>query len=179
MKARLGVVAALVLMLAAGCGSGDEEPGVATAGGAAQSATTPAPDATDRQAALRDFAQCMRDNGVDMPDPGPGTGGLGTLAQTMDSDDPVVQAAFEACQSRLPNGGEPPQLNPEQVEIYRAFAECMRDNGVDLPDPAPDGTLQLGSLLSSGLNPDDPVFQAALNACRDHLTGLRGDGGGQ
>jgi len=50
------------------------------------------------------FAQCMRDNGVpDFPDPDSEGRfrGVGHERQ----DDPKFQAAFEACQEKLPGGG--------------------------------------------------------------------------
>jgi hypothetical protein len=53
----------------------------------------------------RKFAKCMRANGVpDFPDPGPdGTfSGAGHELQ----GDPKSQAAYQACQSKLPNGGD-------------------------------------------------------------------------
>ena len=173
----LGGLGAGLILFAAGCGRGDEGPGVATAGGAGAtpSASAAAPDEdADRQEQLRQFAQCMRDNGVDVPDPDPAAGirGFGALAEKLSSDDPAVQAAFTACQSKLPNGGQPPKLNAEQLEAYRVFAGCMREHGVDLPDPAADGSLQLGGLLRAGLNPEDPTFQAAFTACRDTLAGV-------
>ena len=176
MKVMRGIAAALLLAVAAGCGSGDEEPGVASAGGAPPASVTSPAFPGDRDAALRDFAQCMRDNGVDLPDPQPG-GRMAGVYRELLRDDPVVQEALAACRSRLPNGGEPPRLNPEQLEIYRAFAGCMRDNGVEIPDPAPDGSLR-GALMAE-LDLDDPVFQAALEACRDHLTGLLPGGVGR
>jgi hypothetical protein len=163
---------ATALALLGACGSAGESPGVASAGGAGAAPSATATSPADRQEQLRRFAQCMRDNGVDMADPT--VGGLSAgqgLPPGMTLDDPVVQAAFTACQSTLPNGGEPPKLNAEQLEAYQAFAECMREHGVDLPDPAPDGTLGLGQnpgLLS------DPAFAKALSACRDTLTELRG-----
>jgi hypothetical protein len=43
-----------------------------------------------------------------------------------------------------------------------AFARCMRQHGIDLPDPKPDGSLPD---RGRGLNPDDPKFKAAERAC--------------
>jgi hypothetical protein len=174
-KAVVGVVVGLLLAVAAACRSGEEAPGVASAGGVPVAGVPSPGAATDRDAALRDFAQCMRDNGVDLPDPQPGgrTGGAyGTLLR---DNSPLVREAFAACRSRLPNGGEPPRLDPEKMETYRAFAGCMRDNGVPMPDPAPDGSLQ-GALIGT-IDPNDPVLQAAVAACRDLLAGLLPDGG--
>jgi hypothetical protein len=164
-------VAVLVLLAAAGCGK-SEGPQVASAGGAATpsaGATTTA-SAGDREEQLRQFAGCMREHGVDVPDPQPGqtlAGAGGAL------NDPDFSTAFAACRSTLPNGGEPPKLSPDQVKIYLDFAACMREHGVDLPDPAPDGTLNL-NLGSGRFNFTDPTFQAAIAACRDKFTGLRG-----
>jgi len=172
-KAGVGVMAALLLATVTACG--DEEPGVATAGGGPRAGVPASAEAVDRDAAMRDFAQCMRDNGVDLPDPQPGRRMSEAYGGLLRGDDPVVREALAACRSRLPNGGEPPKLDPVQLESYRAFAGCMRDNGVPLPDPAPDGSLQITG--TGGINLSDPVFQAAVEACLDHLIGLRPDGG--
>jgi len=60
------------------------------------------------------FSQCMRDNGIDYPDPefsddggvtiigGPGEGGEGFA---MEPSDPAFQAAQEACQEIFRGGG--------------------------------------------------------------------------
>ena len=61
-------------------------------------------------------------------------------------------------------------------EAWVAFAQCMRDNGVeDFPDP----DFSNGSMLP--FDPDifhgtDPASQAAFAACRDLLAGI-GPGG--
>jgi hypothetical protein len=61
----------------------------------------------------------------------------------------------------------------------------MRDNGVDMPDPEVDG----GRVIFGGpdgggggggggmMAQDDPEFQAANEACQDHLAGLGGGSG--
>jgi hypothetical protein len=63
------------------------------------------------QEKMRQFAKCMRDNGVEnFPDPqedggimiqggGPGS------TDGLNPDDPTFKAAQEKCQSLLPNGG--------------------------------------------------------------------------
>lgn len=166
---------ALVLMVGlalalSGCGRSTDAPGVASAGGGTEAAVSPTPSASaDRDEQLRRFAQCMRNHGVDMPDPQPGGGGLGS---GLNPSDPQVQSGFTACQSKLPGGGQPPKLNPQQAEAYRAFASCMRDNGVDLPDPAADGTLQFNVKNLGSLDTGSPTFTSAMTACRDKLTSL-------
>ena len=52
------------------------------------------------QDALRDFSACMRDEGVeDFPDPAPGFDGTGSPypLTALDTSDPDVDAAFDAC----------------------------------------------------------------------------------
>jgi hypothetical protein len=58
-----------------------------------------APDA-EGMAALREFTQCMRDNGIDdMPDPG--ADGSLTLPEGVELDSAEAQAAIEECQPLL------------------------------------------------------------------------------
>jgi hypothetical protein len=166
-------LAALVVVLAGACSKSSGGPDVASVGTPAGTGATPSASASaDRTDQLRAFAQCMRDQGVDVKDPqaGAGIGGLAGMGDGIDANDPKVQAAFTACQSKLPNGGQPPKLNPQQVALYLQFAACMRDNGVDLPDPSADGSLQFTAGGAAVLQ--DPGFQKALTACRDKLTGL-------
>jgi hypothetical protein len=73
-----------------------------------------APSAKDREAMLA-FAACMRSHGVpDFPDPQFNNGGGGFVVQggtgkeppaDMRPDSPQFQAAMQACQSKMPNGG--------------------------------------------------------------------------
>src|SRR5262245_46111765 len=173
----LALTAALVVLLAGGCAKRYDGPEVASMHANPADipvASSPSPTATpgDRTDQLRRFAQCMRDKGVDVKDPQPGAalGGIAGMGEGIDQNDPHVIQAFQECQSTLPNGGQPPRLNPQQVEIFRQFAQCMRDHGIDLPDPTADGNLQAPSGGLSSLQ--TPAFQQALVACRDKLTGI-------
>lgn len=62
-------------------------------------------DRQEMQDAFAKFSQCMRDEGVDVPDIGAGGGGPPGGGQQLDRDDPDVQAALEKCQDELPQGG--------------------------------------------------------------------------
>jgi hypothetical protein len=173
-SALLGVALAL-----AGCaGRNNDGNGVATAGGASAnasaSASAPAGDMAERQ---RQFARCMRDNGIDMPDPqSDGSGGFGFQVGGDGSTPPdraKVDAAMQKCRQYMPNGGEPPKLDPEQQEKVRQYAKCMRDNGVpNFPDPQPNGGLMVGP--DSGVDPSDPKVKAAEEKCRQLLPGPGG-----
>ena len=73
-----------------------------------------------------------------------------------------------------PSASAPPTApSGDREEQVRQFAGCMREHGVDVPDPDPDGTLRLGNGGRFGnVNPSDPKVRSALTACRDKLTGL-------
>lgn len=135
--------------------------GLAACGGEETPAGTPsAPVEADPVA----FAQCMRDHGIEMDDPGEGKFGM----KLPDGTDPVAaEAAMQACKHLLPNGGEPPEADPEAQEKAYEYAECMRENGIgEFPDPDPNGG---GSRLPDGIDPQDPAFQAAEQACAEFM----------
>ena len=81
-------VAAVVAVTLSACGSSSDPPSTTSAAAA--------------DAARLKFAQCMRQHGVDMPDPGTGPPAKGERRQLFDRNDPTVQAAMKACQSQLP-----------------------------------------------------------------------------
>jgi hypothetical protein len=131
------------------------------------------PDSSTRQA-MADFAQCMRENGVDVPDPG--SGERGTVEIQGDPED--LREAEEAC-AEYREKIKPPDLSEEQQaemkEAALAHARCMRDQGIDFPDPqfGADGGAMVQIGPGSGIDPDDPDFRKAQEACRDELPELR------
>jgi hypothetical protein len=51
-----------------------------------------------------------------------------------------------------------------------AFSQCMRAHGVaDFPDPNAQGQTQISGGPNSDLNPNNPTFQKAQNACQSKL----------
>ncbi|MFC8450146.1 hypothetical protein [Kitasatospora sp. NPDC057223] len=126
-----------------GCSSGS------AADGKASSA------AGGEQAQALKFAKCMREHGVDMPDPGSNLTGTGTGAGDQASPGSVGtlgaggtidvgggDEAYQSCRQFLPNGGQPQKLSAEETAQQVRFAKCMREHGVDFPDPAADGQAQ-------------------------------------
>lgn len=150
---KLLVTASCLLLFGCSSGGAHPAPAASSAGSAAS---------VDKAEANRRFARCMREHGVDMPDPGP-DGNLQFDGGAVGDRSKAVQAA-SACQQYLPNGGELKNLSPQQLDQARAFAKCMREHGIDMPDPDPDGGL--GAILGSGIDFDSPAFKAATEACR-------------
>jgi hypothetical protein len=176
-------VLAVVALLAAGCGdSNSDSSGVASAGGSDDrpSATT-APKANQEQQALR-FTQCMREHGVNMADPTVDADGNVRLQPPMGGDQPsqaTLQKARDACQQYL-QGLQQGFMGQDQTQFRDSllkYAQCMRKNGYDLPDP--NFSNQGGSgggPFGSAIDQNDPAYKKANAVCRNNLPGLFGGG---
>jgi hypothetical protein len=186
---RLLLLSLAAMALLAACTGATAAPSVASlddpAASGDPSASPSAP--TDPQEAFLAFAECMREHGIDMPDPqvsdeGGGKFSVGFSAgdRVGSPDDEEFKAANEACQPLLENAigeGGRPELSPEEEEAMLDFARCMREHGIDMPDPG-----QGGMIFQAG-GPDDEssfdreAFEAAQEACQDLLPGRIGDDG--
>jgi hypothetical protein len=153
------LLAASALGLAA-CGD-DEAPA------ASQSA-----DRKARDAELK-FAECMREHGIDFPDPqdGPGLVKIGK-----DESPEELREAEKACE-KFRKAIKPPELTEAQQQEFKKralqHARCMREHGIDFPDPtfSEDGGANI-RLGPGRIDPEDDDFKAAEKECADKL----GDG---
>lgn len=118
------------------------------------------------------FAGCMRAHGLPgFPDPQISTSGREMQVKIspggLNPNSPAFAAATRACRHLLPNGGAPRAAGTgasvqEQAQGLK-FADCLRSHGVpNFPDPERDGTFN----LPSGLNPQAPQVQRAMQACK-------------
>lgn len=146
-------------------------------------------DSGDQRAEFEDaqleFAQCMRENGVDLPDPetggdgGEGGGFFFGPDSEIDPQSESFQAAQEECGSIL-DEAIPAGERPDPAEIrdqLHVMTECLRDRGYDVPEP---------QIIGPGENPpenpreesqgfreeldrlqDDPEFQQAREDCTE------------
>jgi hypothetical protein len=170
---------AIVTGLLAACANGSDDDGVATLGGDdATGATGSTGAAEDPEAALQAFAECMREHGIeDFPDPQIGEdGGIQIEAPAGgpgDADRQTLNTAMEACQDLLPqdlgSGEEGPSAEDQAAleDAMLAYAQCMRDHGIDFPDPefTDQGVIQ----RDGNFDPSDPAFQDADEACNHFL----------
>ncbi|TYB42889.1 hypothetical protein [Actinomadura chibensis] len=163
---KVWVVVVAVLVGGAGCGGGDDGGGVASAGGAAAGGVSASPSASlSAEDSRLKFAQCMRENGVDVPDPGSGDASALRLGKGAGRE--KLQAALKQCQQWLQAGGKLPDMkDPKKRDQYVEFAQCMREHGVDMPDPGPDGKIRLPS---EGV--DRGAVEKARKACQGSLPG--------
>jgi hypothetical protein len=153
---------------------------VAACGGAGEGAS-PTSTAQSRQAAnkkaMLDFARCMREHGIDMPDPQFNGGRVTMRAGGKNTDPDTMRAADKAC-SKYRDQVKPPELSSAEKEEFKkaalANARCMRAHGIEnFPDPTFDsnGGAQIRIGKGSGLDPDDPKFQKAQEACQATMPG--------
>ncbi|MDP8954764.1 MAG: hypothetical protein M3N37_07605 [Actinomycetota bacterium] len=192
--AYLAAGAAVVALLATGCGQDETGPsavaslgdGTANAdGGNADAGAGDGDGAKSFEEGLLEFARCMREQGVDMPDPATGGGGGGMVVVKPgsgggDVDDEKFEAADQRC-GHLLEGSEP-DLSPEEMDRMQdemlAFARCMREHGIDMPDPEADGSMTM-AIGDDGVDLHDPDFQAAEKECRpEGATGVEAPSGG-
>jgi hypothetical protein len=189
------VVLVLMTVLLAACGGDDgSNNGVASLDGAAAASDDGGDDdgggnggrgdeadQAEFQDAMLEYAQCMRDHGIDMPDPtfdddgNVSILGKGPVARS-GADQDAFTAADEACRSILEDAMPEISLSPEeQAEMQDqmlAMAECMRGKGHDMPDPevSDKGTVEV-HVGEGGIAPDldDPQFREDMEACADEV----------
>ncbi|WP_405148424.1 hypothetical protein OG589_11030 [Sphaerisporangium sp. NBC_01403] len=145
------VALALIAASCAAHGQGQKaaaQPQLATAVAGAGSAATSGQQDKAYQEGMIKYAKCMRDHGVDMPDPKPGQ------AIAAAKPDATTEKAIKACAKLMPASpdmGDPEEMYQRQVKLAR----CMREKGVDIADPKPGE----GIALPSG--DQDKVLKAA------------------
>jgi hypothetical protein len=171
---RVLVIAVLTMVALSGCAAKSTHQGVASVAQTAKANASPTPSLSDEEKQVK-FAECMRQHGVEVDDPqngGPsaGSGGLRVNPSTAAN----MQKAMQACQQYLP-GGVLPTPGASQMDAMRAYAKCMREHGVNMPDPDPNGG---GAIVQSGsaddgtdTNPDSQQFKDANSACQHLLPG--------
>jgi hypothetical protein len=170
----VALVLALVLSACGGGGGADGSDDVAALGDTSDEATGDGGSAAeDRREGALAFARCMRKNGIDHPDPD--ESGMFRIEpnQGFDPQSAEFREAADTCEKHLGELGPPPEPSPEDrkemEEQLLALARCMREHGIDMPDPEFGGEGGGFALtLPEGLDPDDPDFRAAQEACRKY-----------
>jgi hypothetical protein len=123
-------------------------------------------EADFRESALK-YARCMREQGIDMPDPKFGAGGKVEIQIRGDAaGKQAMVRAEKACSKYRPR---PPTLSPEDQREFREqalkHARCMRENGIDMPDPTFGEGGGVQQKLGSDVGPGNPRFEAAQRKC--------------
>jgi uncharacterized protein (DUF305 family) len=179
----VGALAVALTLVAAACGGSGDSNGVASltdTGGTTTNGSSGSSGASpkERREAELKFAQCMRDHGVDMPDPVKGRFEL----KVRPGDQKKAGEAQRACQKYLRDVA--PRMSEEQEAKAREaaldYAKCMRDHGIEMADPQFQEGGGMTMRMPPGTRDDDPKLREAEKACEPILRAARPDkaGGG-
>jgi hypothetical protein len=175
-----GALAVAFTLALAACGGNSDSDGVASLTDTTGESTTESQGSGGGGAAGREefrkaqleYAKCMREHGVDMPDPVNGELELKSDRR----DQKKVSKAQEACGPILEDAA-PPLSEEQQAELREAaleYAKCMREHGIDMPDPQfPEGGGTLMRMPQGAEN--DPQFEEAQKACQPILKDAKRD----
>ncbi|MFE9765992.1 hypothetical protein ACFYPC_15945 [Streptomyces sp. NPDC005808] len=153
----LSVVLFPVALLLTGCGG---------SGGGTEAQQTEQSQQDDTQEAMLEYAQCMRQNGVQVPDPQ--AGDPGSLYDGVDTAAAAFKAADKDCAHLIAGivqdreKQDPEQAQENQEELL-ALAKCLRAHGIDVSDPVPG---QADGPFGKSLDRTDPAAATALKACQ-------------
>jgi uncharacterized protein (DUF885 family) len=181
-----GALAVALTLVLTACGGNGDSDGVAsltdtttqstTEGGEGSAGGSGGASDDEREEAALEYAQCMREHGIDFPDP---VNGRFEFRQSADEDPQKMQEAQEACQDILERVAPPPLDEEEQAELRKAtleFSKCMREHGVDdFPDPQFEEGGGVLMQLPEGTE-DDPQFEEAQETCQPILDAVQPDG---
>lgn len=180
---------ACAFFLIAACGGDGEAEGVASLESTTTTTVSPLPtaqDEVDQEAAAIALVECVRGEGIDVADPIVDSDG-NVQFPPPDPDDPIdpdqLRGALDACDEELQAVviGFTQDLDFTAVQdTLLEYAQCMRSEGFDLPDP------DFSNLALGGEGPptgpfgevdfNDPDFAVADEAC-NHILADFGFGG--
>ncbi|RBQ19745.1 hypothetical protein DP939_13560 [Spongiactinospora rosea] len=161
-----GAVAALSALTA--CGQQASSSGVASVAGTGRAGASASPTPSVSADPAK-FAQCMREHGVKINESK--GGGMATV-RIKGADKKKLDEAHKACGKYIEGAIADRMNDPKTHDAMLKFAACMRENGIDMPDPQPGKGLQMAkpAMRAGG----DAAMEKAMKACEDHLPGGRG-----
>lgn len=182
------IVVALLLslsLLAGACSTESDSPDVASletdpVSAEEQSAPAQSDPPADAETGMLAFTQCLRDQGIDVEDPQVDADGtfqfpeIEIMGEVNEADPDAMIRDFEEkiapCEEHLEGVvmNAAPGGATEFEDALLEYAACMRDNGVDMPDPDLDGN---GGIIDLGASSEGD-FEAADAACKHLLSGL-------
>jgi hypothetical protein len=150
-------------------------------------------ESVDPELAIADFEACMKEHGVDVQiaiagdgttGGGPSTGEFRAPPNAGEAqpnggnpadrpDDKALEEADQACRHLLPSGmmGDPnATMDPEMADQLLDFSKCMRDHGIDFPDPQFEGG-GVRVQMDEGMDASSQAFKDAQETCGDMLPG--------
>ena len=132
--------------------------------------TTIVDEETTFEEGVLDFAQCMREEGINFPDPTFDIDGNPQFDNLEIENEEEFESAFENCEDILRNAlPEQFDLDPEVeaalVDASLEFSQCMRDQGIDFPDPKP-GEFGFFAFRDADIDFTSEAVQNAFEICQ-------------
>ena len=159
----------LLLSIFSACTIGGEESqGVVTIESTTE--TTIVDEEITFEEGVLDFAQCMREEGINFPDPTFDIDGNPQCDNLEIENEEEFESAFENCEDILRNAlPEQFDLDPEVeaalVDASLEFSQCMRDQGIDFPDPKP-GEFGFFAFRDADIDFTSEAVQNAFEICQ-------------
>jgi hypothetical protein len=169
------------------------KPEIKSAGPSGQQAGMPVPvalesdntDLTDEERTTQ-FTVCLRDHGLNIPDPelnADGSVDLGALKSSFDQGANIKQSpkALDECLPLL-EGATFSKKDSAEDEIQLqddllAFSQCLRNEGIDVPDPDFSGDPRAGMGAIKGiLKGASPRVERGFNLCNERVFGSKTSG---
>ena len=168
------------------CSSSDESERVVSTNDLSSdtTVTTIVEEAAEEVVSIEDaqllLARCLRESGYDITDPKNGESlqsVIGPIWLAADQKDrQELQESIQTCaeENNIPLGGSAEFENPEAVadllDTQLEFAQCLRENGIEIVDPSAESPLRplLIELVQSGQYIQTQIQEAA-DVCFDDL----------
>ena len=176
----------LLFIFLLACSSSDESEGVVSTNDLSSdtTVTTIAEEVVEEVVSVEDaqllLARCLRENGYDISDPKNNESLQSIIGPIWLAADQKgrqeLQESIQTCaeENNIPLGGSTEFENPEAVadllDTQLEFAQCLRENGIEVVDPSAETPLQplLIELVQSGQYLQTQIQEAA-NICFDEL----------
>ena len=186
MKKYSNIFLLLLFVLFSACSSSDDSQGVISANDLSSdtTVTTIAEDVAEEVVSVEDaqllLARCLRENGYDITDPKNGESLRSVIGPILLAADQKgreeLQETIQTCaeDNNIPLGGSAEFENPEAVadslDTQLEFAQCLRENGIEIEDPSAESPLRplLRELVQSGQYLQTQI-QEASDICFDDL----------
>ena len=186
MKKYSNIFLLLLFVLFSACSSSDESQGVVSTKDLSSdtTVTTIAEEVAEEVVSIEDaqllLARCLRENGYDITDPKNDEslqsviGPIWLAADQKGREE--LQETIQTCaeENNIPLGGSAEFENPEAVadllDTQLEFAQCLRENGIEIEDPSAERPLRplLIELVQSGQYLQAQIQEAA-DICFDEL----------
>ena len=157
------------LMIFAACTIGGEEPqGVVSL--ESSDVTVVEEEELSFEEGVLEFSQCMREEGIDFPDPSFDVDGNPNFDEVQVDNEEEFEEAFIACEDILRNAfpdefDVDPEVEAALIDASLEFSQCMRDQGIDFPDPKP-GEFGFFAFRDADIDFNSEAVQEAFEICQ-------------